>query len=78
MNHEELRELSIRLEHKTGYDSIPTIERIYVDDFGSKRLYACVWPRCAYRCQDSGVMWRHVHFGPHGLSFGVKTPEEAA
>lgn len=65
--------LSLRLEKETGYDSIPTIERVYeATDTGR---ICCVWPGCKFRSLEAEDVWRHVHFGKHGLAFGVKSPE---
>ena len=71
----DLRELSIRLERETGFDSIPTIERMYDDD----GVYRCVFPDCHVTRREAAVMWRHVHFGArHGLSFGRTLAELSA
>lgn len=73
MSPDELRALSVKLEDETMYDSIPTIERIYqTTDSGA---YECPWPTCVVVRRDPVVMWRHVHFGMHGKSFG-RTFEE--
>lgn len=70
------RELSLRLERETGFDSIPTIERIY-EDPDRKGRFLCSFPDCKYKTLDPEQMWRHVHFGAkHGMSFGVKSPAE--
>lgn len=67
--------LSLRLEAETGYDSIPTIVRIY-DRTGPSGRYVCPFPTCDTTISGAERMWRHVHFSrKHGLSFGVKTPE---
>lgn len=59
--------LSLLLEQATGYDSIPTIDIHYFKDSG---VGECVWPGCRFRRRDALALWRHVHFGPHGRSFG--------
>lgn len=74
MEQHELRALSLRLELDTGCDSIPTIERVY--DRTLRGAYECPHPGCRLARMQAAEMWRHVHFGPHGLSFGVRTPEE--
>lgn len=56
---DQLRVLSMRLEKKTGADSIPTVERVYPNENG---IYECVWPYCGYRRHDAAAMWKHVHF----------------
>jgi hypothetical protein len=63
----DLVALSVRLEEQTGYDSIPTIERVY--DRYPNGSYACCWPDCGRRTREAVAMWRHVHFQSHGLSF---------
>jgi hypothetical protein len=64
----ELRDLSVLLERETGFDSIPTIERMYEADSGA---YECVFPDCRISRRKAEAMWRHVHFSAaHGLSFG--------
>lgn len=55
--------LSLEWEAETGYDSIPTIERVY--DRAPSGAYVCVWPGCSYSRHYSGSMWRHVH-SAHG------------
>lgn len=70
------RELSVRLERDTGYDSIPTIERLYYDPDDEGR-YLCPFPRCPTVRKSAESMWRHVHFTrKHKLSFRVATPAE--
>lgn len=64
----ELELLSLDLEHETGYDSIPTIERVY--DHGI-HAFECCWPDCSVRRLDAAAMWEHVHFGKHGKSFDM-------
>jgi len=54
----ELIALSLGLEKRFGYDSIPTVERMYGDDSG--KLW-CVFPLCKYSVRDPVKMWRHVH-----------------
>lgn len=80
-----VRRLSLRLERETGADSILTIELIYectADAFypppERRGAYLCCFPDCSFRSMSAEKMWRHVHFSPrkHGLSFGVRTPEE--
>lgn len=66
--------LSVDLEQETGFDSIATIERVYNrSDSGS---IVCCYPDCRYSRRDPVAIWWHVHFGPHGLSFDARTPEE--
>lgn len=71
MTPEELREVSLILEKRTGYDSIPTIERLYGDEVGGMPPYECA--ACGYRVRDAVQMWRHVHGFTvrelHGTSF---------
>lgn len=56
----DVRDWTLRYEADTGYDSIPTIERVYCvgEDEG---LYECVHPGCGWRTRDAERMWRHVH-----------------
>lgn len=86
LTNEELRSLSKRLEDTYGDDSIPTIETHYLrgehDEPGAPFLCAYSRPLtmgqhdCRYRRRDPVVMWLHVHFTGHGLSFvGGTTPE---
>lgn len=70
-----LRDLSERLEDRTGYDSIPTIERVYENN----GRYLCPFPGCTVAKTTPELMWHHVHFSrTHGLSFGVRTAQAAA
>ncbi len=72
---DQLRELSLRLEKETGFDSIQSIERVY--DQTERGAYTCCFPGCGLSRRDAAEMWRHVHFSPiHGLSFGVTDPAE--
>lgn len=65
-----LRAISLELEEETGYDSIPTIERTYLD-LDERDVYECPFPDCSLVRRDSVAMWKHVHFSrKHGLSFG--------
>jgi hypothetical protein len=75
----DLRTVSVALEQATGYDSIPTIERIYRDDPGvDPPRHLCVHPGCRVVRADPEKMWLHTHFSTrHVKSFGVDTPEEA-
>lgn len=57
------RALSEDWEQQTGYDSIPTIERVY--ERTPAGAFCCPWPRCGVVRRDSVAMWRHVHTG-HG------------
>lgn len=71
----DLIELSLMLEGRTGFDSIPTVhgfaERTKV---GTLRCYV---PGCNLTRPDAAALWRHLHFSmKHGYSFGVKSPEE--
>jgi hypothetical protein len=69
----DLVALSLWLEEKTGYDSIPTIERVY-DATDTGRIECC-YPDCKFRSLNAEDVWRHVHFGrTHGLTFGVADP----
>lgn len=71
----EYRALSERLEKATGFDSIPTIERVYEATDTGRIL--CCWLGCKFKSLEAEDVWRHVHFSAkHGLSFGVKTPSE--
>lgn len=72
----DYRQLSLLLEQRTGYDSISTIETHY-QDYDKRGYYLCVFPGCGRRTRTPDNMWRHVHFGTqHGLSFGVRRPED--
>lgn len=66
---EGLSEESLKLEQKTGYDSIPTIIRMYAEDVNG--VLECVYPRCHFKRHDAEQMWFHVHAGKHGQSFGL-------
>ncbi len=63
----EERALSLKWEKQTGYDSIPTIERVY--ERTAKGAYVCVWPACRFARHDAVALWRHVHtaHGPSSL-----------
>jgi hypothetical protein len=75
----DLRAVSIVLEEKTGYDSIPTIERVYRDDPSTEPArFVCPHQGCRVARDAAEHMWLHVHFSTqHVKSFGVDTPEEA-
>jgi len=60
---EAVEAMSLRLEQETGYDSIPTIRRVY--DRTDAGAYICCFPDCGVARRDAIVLWRHVHFGPH-------------
>ncbi len=50
---------SLAWEAAHGYDSIPTIERVYEQTLGG--AYVCCYPECAFRRRDAEALWRHVH-----------------
>lgn len=52
-------ELSVAWEDESGYDSIPTIERVY--DRTPSGAYLCCWPGCKVARRDAGALWVHVH-----------------
>jgi hypothetical protein len=60
---EHVEAVSLAWEAATGYDSIPTIERIY--DRAQSGAIECAYPDCDFRRHDAEAMWRHVHTG-HG------------
>jgi hypothetical protein len=62
---EALEWLSLAWENVTGYDSIPTIERVY--NRSSSGAYVCIWPGCRFTRHDPEVLWRHVH-SAHGYN----------
>lgn len=64
----ELEQLSVALEDDTGFDSIPTVERLYDG--------VCCFPDCEFHRSDPAALWEHVHFSrKHGLSFEAKLPD---
>lgn len=71
-----LEALSLELEAETGCDSIPTIARIYEQTEGGS--YLCCYPACRFKARDPVRVWRHIHFGSHGHSFGARSPEALA
>lgn len=57
------------LEARTGFDSVPTIETLYVTHEGR---FVCPWMTCNYVALNPHAMWRHVHGltgGQHPRSF---------
>ena len=56
---ESVELLSLAWEQETGYDSIPTIERVY--EWSDTGVCSCVVPGCTFRRRDAEAMWRHVH-----------------
>lgn len=56
---QRLIKISLDWEEQTGYDSIPTIERVY--DRTTRGGYMCVYPKCSFARLDSIAVWRHVH-----------------
>jgi 8-oxo-dGTP pyrophosphatase MutT (NUDIX family) len=70
----DLEWLSLELEEETGFDSIPTIERVY--DRSDRGSIFCPYPGCRYSRRDPVAIWWHVHFGFHGLSFDARSPAE--
>ncbi len=64
--------LSVFLEDVTGYDSIPTIERIY--DRTPGNAFECAFPGCKFKRRDAQEVWLHIHFGIHRLSFLLDSP----
>ena len=75
MTPNDLEALSQRLEQQTGYDSIPTIERMYRTT--PSGTIKCCYPHCTVLRRRPEDMWRHIHFSQkHGLSFGVADPED--
>lgn len=74
MDYAEIRALSLRLEHDTGHDSVATIERIY--DRTLNGSYVCKRIGCRVARKQAVELWLHMHFGVHGWSFGVGTPDE--
>jgi hypothetical protein len=57
----DLRQLSKHIEDDTGYDSVETIEKMYLEGPNS---YLCCFPECSFRRADPEEMWKHVHLGP--------------
>lgn len=51
--------LSVSWENHTGYDSIPTIKRVYPRS--ESGAFQCVWPWCRFTRRDPFAMWKHVH-----------------
>lgn len=68
--------ISLEWEKQTGYDSIPTIRRIYEQT--STGAYVCVFPRCRFARRDAVQLWRHVHtaHGPNSLPPSDMVPVE--
>ncbi|HEX2242431.1 MAG TPA: hypothetical protein VHK27_04075 [Gammaproteobacteria bacterium] len=74
---EDLRFLSLKLEEKTGYDSIITIEQSYEVDVqvtetvsksgktrkSKQKRFVCCFPDCNFKAKFAATMWRHIHFG---------------
>lgn len=64
-----LRSLARRFEADTGQDSIDTMETHYRAE--NTDALVCVMPHCKFRRTDPYAMFQHVHFGNHGLSYGM-------
>jgi hypothetical protein len=55
----DLVDLTLALENRYAYDSIPTIKRQYAETEDGP--FGCVFPECSYATRDAARMWRHVH-----------------
>lgn len=66
---------SLEVEESDGWDSLDTMATNYPStDSGAIR---CPFPRCGFARHDPCAMFKHVHFGPHGRSYGVTLQEFA-
>lgn len=66
---------AISLDHEKvlGYDSIPTILRVYPTT--SRGAYVCVWPQCDFARHDVVKLWKHVHTA-HGTDSLPELPAD--
>jgi hypothetical protein len=73
----DLVTLSVEIEADGGWDSIPTIDRMYrwPDEDSACR---CVMPGCEFRRHDPVEMWKHVHVSGHNPVPSVVAVLEAA
>lgn len=65
-----IRDRSVDIEEGEGWDSLATMETNYATDDDTGALI-CPFPDCRLRRHDPKVMFKHVHFGPHGNSYGM-------
>lgn len=75
LTEQQLIDLSVELERRTGFDSIPTIERVYPRSETGPLAYRCVFPGCRSGTRSAVNMWHHVHWTHHPKSFDVKYAE---
>ena len=74
---DRINDRSVRIEYTEGWDSLHTMATNYpMDDDTGATL--CPFPRCGFRRHDPRAMFRHVHFGPHGNSYGMTLKQFAA
>lgn len=62
-------------EDATGYDSVATIDRVYLrtDHDHPNGAIRCCFPGCDFKRRDPVAMWRHVHLSAKHR----QTPEDA-
>jgi hypothetical protein len=61
---------SLQIEVEQGWDSLETMATNYPTDERTKAII-CPFPKCGFRRHDPRSMFKHVHFGPHGLTYGL-------
>lgn len=66
--------LSQSIEDRDGWDSLHTMETSYPKDWETGATL-CVFPGCRFRRREPRAMFVHVHFGPHGASYGMDIDE---
>jgi hypothetical protein len=74
LNWEAIERYSVEIERAEGWDSLHTMRTNYPThpDTGTG---TCPFPRCDFRRNDPTKMFAHVHFGPHGKSYGMTLTE---
>lgn len=55
----DIKAVSVAWEFETGFDSIPTIERLY--DRRPSGAIECIFPGCTFARREPEKVWRHAH-----------------
>jgi hypothetical protein len=65
-----VEQMSQDIEFDDGWDSLDTMLTNYPKDERTG-AFICVFPSCGFRRHSHRDMFKHVHFGPHGNSYGM-------
>ena len=71
-----VRRRSAQIEAVDGWDSLGTMETKYPATESGAIL--CPFPTCGFARFDARAMFKHVHFGPHGLTWRMSLEDFAA